>query len=353
MKRSLESRSFVVFDRFTLADLTVPVLGAPMAGGPSTPALAAAVSNAGGLGFLAGGMSSAAGLADAIGAARRLTSGPLGVNLFVPQGMTADAEQLTVFAKTLAREAHHYGVSLEEPSVSGYDDEWDAKLDVVRELRPEVVSFTFGSPGAAVCRSMHDAGVSTVATVTTAREAVVALNCPVDALVAQGPDAGGHRATFNPLAAPPGDSLDNLVTALVACFDRPVVAAGGLGTPDDVGRLRDAGAAAVQLGTAFLLADEAGTNAVHRAALRDPAFADTAVTRAFTGRCARALRNRFLDVYDADAISGFPQVAMLTAPLQAAALKIGDPHGVAMWAGTAFRKAKTGPAADIVHYMAG
>jgi nitronate monooxygenase len=342
----------VVFDRFTLADLTIRVLSAPMAGGPSTPALAAAVTNGGGLGFLAGGMSSAADLADAVVAARKLTSGALGVNVFVPQGSTASADQLSAFRKTLAREAKYYGAAPGQPSVSHDDHGWDAKLEVLRELRPEVVSFTFGSPSAEVCRLLHEAGISTVATVTSVREAVIALNCGVDALVAQGPDAGGHRATFDPLAAPPGDSLDDLVTALLACFDCPVVAAGGLSTPDDVGRLRDAGATAVQLGTAFLLADEAGTNAAQRAAVHDPAFTHTAVTRAFTGRYARALCNRFIERYDAQAIFGFPQVAMITAPLQAAALKMGDPHGLAMWAGTGFRNAKAGPAADILRDMA-
>jgi nitronate monooxygenase len=118
-------------------------------------------------------------------------------------------------------------------------------------------------------------------------------------------------------------------------------------------RLRDAGAAAVQLGTAFLLADEAGTDPVHRGALCNPRFTETVVTRVFTGRYARALRNRFIEFHDDESIFGFPQVAVMTAPLQAAALKVGDPHGAALWAGTAFRHAKRGPAADIVRELAG
>src|SRR5262249_41457151 len=149
----------------------------------------------------------------------------------------------------------------------------------------------------------------TLATVTTVREALIAVSFGVDAVVAQGPDAGGHRATFDPIAAPPDDPLDDLVSALAACFDCPIVAAGGLGTAAAVRRVRGIGAAAVQLGTAFLLADEAGTNPVHRAALRDPDFTETVVTRAFTGRYARALRNRFIDKHDAHAVFGFPQAA--------------------------------------------
>jgi nitronate monooxygenase len=117
--------------------------------------------------------------------------------------------------------------------------------------------------------------------------------------------------------------------------------------------LRDAGATAVQLGTAFLLADEAGTNPVYRAALRNRQFTETVLTRAFTGRYARALRNRFIDKHECDAISGFPEVAMMTAPIQAAAIKLGDPHGAALWAGAAFHHAKSAPASDIVRELAG
>lgn len=322
-----------------------------MAGGPSTPELAAAVTNAGGLGFLAAGMSSAEDLADAIVAARRLTSGPLGVNLFVPQQEVKNAEQLATFATILAAEAKYYGVALGEP---GHDDsEWTAKLDVVCDLRPEVVSFTFGSPSEDECRRLNGVGVLRLATITTVREAMIALSRGVDGLVAQGPGAGGHRATFDALATPPDNPLDDLVAALVACFDCPVVAAGGLGTSRDVSRLRGAGADAVQLGTAFLLADEAGTNPAHRAALRDPTFTETVMTRAFTGRYARALRNGFIEKHDCDAVFGFPDVAMMTAPIQEAAVKLGDPHGIALWAGTAFRHTKTGPAADIVRALAG
>jgi nitronate monooxygenase len=340
-----------MFDRFALADLSVRVLGAPMAGGPSTPALAAAVTNGGGLGFLAAGMLSAEDLADEIVATRKLTSGALGVNLFVPQRPVATEGQLSAFAATLDREAEYYGVSLGGPRHD--DDEWDAKLEVVCDLRPEVVSFTFGSPSEAQCRRLSGLGIMTVTAVTTVREAVIALSCGVDALVAQGPEAGGHRATFDAVAAPANCPLDDLVAALVVCFDCPVVAAGGLGTRADVRRVRDAGAIAVQLGTAFLLADEAGTNPVHHAALRSPRSTQTVMTRAFTGRYARALRNRFIDKHDADAIFGFPEVAMMTAPLQAAAVKLGDPHGVGMWAGTAFRYARTGSAADIACELAG
>jgi nitronate monooxygenase len=333
-------------DRFALTDLSVRIVGAPMAGGPSTPALAAAVSNAGGLGFLAGGLVSAQQLADDIVATRKLTSSPIGVNLFVPPPNLATRTELNAFAAALAHETERYGVPIGEPRRG--EDDIVAKLDVMCELRPEVVSFTFGSPTKAQCRQLASAGISAVATVTTVREAEIALLCGVDAVVAQGPCAGGHRATFDPLAAPADDPLDGLVAALTFGLDCPVVAAGGLATASDVQRVRDSGATAAQVGTALLLADEAGTHPVQRAALRDAQFDQTAMTRAFTGRYARALRNRFIDEHERDAMFGFPEVAMMTGPIQAAALKIGDPHGVALWAGVGFKHAKRGSAVDIV-----
>lgn len=336
-----------MFDRFSLADLRVRVVCAPMSGGPSTPALAAAVSNAGGLGFLAGDMSSAEDLADAIEATRLLTSGPIGVNLPVPQrSMVGSAEEIDAYAAILETEAQHYGVVLGEPR---HDyDEWAAKLEVVYDLRPEVVSYTYGLPNRLECRRLSAVGVLNLATITTVHEALCALSCGVDAVVAQGPAAGGHRATVDPRAVPPDDPLDDLVANLTSCCECPVVAAGGVSTGADARKLWEAGAAAVQLGTAFLLADEAGTSAVHRAALRNPVFIGTVVTRAFTGRYGRVLRNRFTQTYDPHAVFGFPQVASMTEPLRAAALKMGDPHGVALWAGSNFSRAKTGSAADII-----
>ena len=321
-----------------------------MAGGPSKPELVAAVTNSGGLGFLASGLSSAEDLADAVFAARRLTSGALGVNLIVPQQIDVTEGQLSAFESALTPEASRYGTTVGEPR---HHDDWDVKLDVLCDLRPEAVSFTFGPPTKEQSRRLHSVGIMVLATVTNVREAMIALSSGADALVVQGPDAGGHRATFNASAVPPHDPLDELVSVLAYCFDYPIVAAGGLGTPRDVSRLRDAGAAAVQLGTAFLLADEAGTNSVHRAALGDPQFKRTVLTRAFTGRYGRALRNRFIDKHEREAIVGFPHVAGMTATIQAAAVQRGDPHGAALWAGAAFRHARTGPAADIVHQLAG
>lgn len=331
---------------FDMRSLDKPVIVAPMAGGPTTPELAAAGSNAGGLGFLAAGYLTAEVFAERVTAARSLTTGPLGVNLFVVRSSAARSEAIQQYAQALADESEHYGVRLGEARFD--DDAWSAKLDVVLDLKPEVVSFTFGLPEAADCARLSAAGISTVATVTTLAEAEAAVACGVDAVAVQGPAAGGHRGTLNPVALPPTQPLDQLLRATTIALDVPVIAAGGLMTATDVADVLVSGAVAAQLGTAFLLADEAGSSPVHRAALRDPQFTETAITRCFSGRYARGLRNRFIDEHDRQAPLGYPEIHYLTSPVRAASVRAGDPHAVNIWAGTGFKKAIAGSVAEIM-----
>lgn len=317
-----------------------------MAGGPGTPALAAAVSNAGGLGFLAAGYLSPEKFAAAIDATRVASSGPVGVNLFVPQPSVADAAALERYRQVLAPLAERYGA---EPGRTHPDDDaWAAKLDVVADTAPEVASFTFGCPSAESLARLRSRGILTAVTVTSLQEAGVAVAAGADALVVQGPAAGGHRGTFDPARTPGEEPLEELLAAIRAAHDRPVIAAGGLSSAADVRRVLDLGAVAAQAGTAFLLADEAGTNLVHRQALSDPQFTHTVVTCAFSGRYARGLANDFTERYDPIAPLGYPEVNQLTGAMRRAAVAAGDPHGTNLWAGTAWRHVVPGTAAQIV-----
>ena len=331
---------------FDLRDLSVPILVAPMAGGPSTPGLAAAGTAAGGLGFVAAGYLTAEVFAERLTAARAMTSGPMGVNVFAPQPSAGTPEDTERYAKALGPEAQHYGAQLGEPRWD--DDHWTAKIEVLLDLRPDVASFTFGVPSAEECLRLRQAGITVVGSVTTVAEAQTAVAAGVDAVAAQGPAAGGHRGTFDPAAQPATQPLGELLADVRAAVDVPVVAAGGLMTADDVGRVLAAGAVAAQLGTAFLRADEAGRSPVHRAALRDPQFTETAVTRVFSGRYARGLRNRFIDEHEAEAPFGYPEIHWLTSPLRAASVRAGDPHAVNVWAGTGFQQIGAGSVADIM-----
>ncbi|HUO38446.1 MAG TPA: nitronate monooxygenase, partial [Mycobacterium sp.] len=298
------------------------------------------------LGFVASGYLSVDAFAERVLTARTLTSGPLGVNLFVPQPSAATVAEVRRYASTLSGEAERYGVALGEPRYD--DDGWSAKFDAVLDLRPEVASFTFGLPDADRCEQLRSAGIVSAATVTTLPEAEMAVGRGVDALVVQGPEAGGHRGTYDPTARPGGPPLAELLLEVLSALDLPVIAAGGLMTAADVDGVLRAGAVAAQLGTAFLLADEAGSTPVHRAALTDEGFTETVVTRAFTGRYARGLRNRFIDEHEAEAPLGYPEVHYLTSPVRAACVRAGDPQAVNVWAGTGFRKARAGSVATII-----
>ncbi len=338
---------------FSFAELAVPVVGAPMAGGPGTPVLAATVSNAGGLGFVAGGYSSPQQLADDIAAARAGTAGAIGVNLFVPQPSVADMVQLDDYAVALESLAEHYDVAVGLPR-TGDDDCWPEKLELIADVRPAVVSFTFGTPRPEDLDMLRGLRILTLVTVTSAYEAGIAVGHGADGLVVQGPGAGGHRGTFAPDVLPGTESLDDLLAEIGKVHgDVPLVASGGLGTAADVAGVLAHGAVAAQVGTALLLCDEAGTNAAHRAALQNPEFSKTIVTSAFSGRYARGLENDFTRVFNDAAPLGYPEINHMTSPIRAAAVALGDPHGTNLWAGTAHRSVRPGPAADIVTSLAG
>lgn len=332
-----------------LRDLPRPVVLAPMAGGPSTPALVAAVTGSGALGFLAGAYLSADRVAADVEEARRLAAGPVGVNLFVPGPERDRTAVVETYRRTIAPEAERYGVEL--PIPRWHDDGWAAKLAALVDLRPEAVSFTFGLPAAAELTALRQAGCALVATVTTPDEARQALDAGVDALCVQGPEAGGHRGTFDADAAPATVPLDDLVRTVRAITAVPVVAAGGLMDAADVAGVLAAGADLAQLGTAFLRCPEAGTRPAHADALVSGAYGPTVVTRAFSGRSARGLQNRFVRAYDDAAPVAYPEINDLTAPLRRAAAGVGDADGLNLWAGTGHARATGRPAAELVRVL--
>ena len=317
--------------------LAIPtIVLAPLAGGPSTSELAAAVANAGGLGFLAAGYLTAGELAKRIACTRELTDEPIGVNLFALTESSVDENALARYELELEREARVRGVRLGEPRFD--DDELAAKLDVVTDAQIEVVSFTFGFPPTSLANVW--------ATVTSVDEARTAQATGAHALVVQGTEAGGHRGTWDD--RDDDTALLSLLREIRAAVELPLVAAGGIATRDDVRAALDAGAVAVQAGTAFMLAPEAGTSEPHRRALA--AGGQTALTRAFTGRNARGIANRFMRDHP-DAPSAYPQIHHLTAPLRAAARAEGDADGVNLWAGTQFARAEARPAGEIVERL--
>jgi nitronate monooxygenase len=328
----------------------LPALAAPMAGGPGTPELTIAAGRAGSLGFLAAGYKQPDAVAAEI-AAVRAAGVPFGVNLFAPNPLPVDVEEFRRYAGELAGEAEALGVQLDGAAPREDDDRWAEKVELLIAERPPVVSFTFGIPPAEDLAALRAAGCLLVQGVTSIAEAAAAADAGLDALVVQSAEGGGHWGTLTPLSPPAAAPLPELIGAVAAQSPLPLIAAGGIATPGETSAALLAGARAVMVGTALLLADEAGTVPAHRAALSDPARTETVVTRAFTGRPARGLRNGFVDRHEAHAPLGYPAINHLTAPLRRAAAAAGDAERLHLWAGTGFRQARERPAAEILREL--
>ncbi len=324
----------------------LPIIGAPMAGGTTTPELIAAVARAGGFPFVAGGYLTAAALADQIDRAREATDN-FGVNLFAPNPVPLDRGAFDAFVAALEPVAADRGVTLDPEPVDD-DDHYLEKIDHLVAHPVPLVSMTFNLPSAEVVDRLHSVGTQVVATVTTVAEARTARDRGVDALIVQGPRAGGHTGTADPTREIADRPTVELVREALAEVDLPIAAGGGVDGVEAVEELLDAGASAVAIGTLLLLSDEAGTSATHRRALQDDAFTETKLTRAFTGRPARALVNDFIRRFDGLAVDAYPAVHHLTKDLRAAAKKSDDPQALHLWAGTRYRRAKEGSAETIV-----
>jgi nitronate monooxygenase len=324
-----------------------PIVQAPMAGGPSTPELAAAVSNAGALGFLAAGYLTPEAFAANVAKTRALTGAPFGANLFLAAEAPVDAAAVAALAEAIEPEARRHGVALGEPRFD--DDSLDAKLAIVCAERLPIVSFTFGCPTPEQMARLHERDAAVWVTVTEPDEAALAAAAGADALVVQGVEAGGHRGSFDDADGRGEVALLPLLRLVARETPLPLVASGGIGDGAGVAAALAAGARAAQLGTAFMRCPEAATSAPHRAALQRPAT--TALTRAFSGRRARGIVNAFMRDHDHQAPRAYPHVHHLTAPLRAAARAAGDAEAINLWAGQAHALAADLPAAALVRQL--
>jgi nitronate monooxygenase len=329
-----------------------PIVQAPMAGGPSTPALTAAVSSAGGFGFLAAGYKKVDAVRAELQRTRELTPRPFGLNLFVPSQPAPDAAAVQRYLQSLQPEAAVHGAALGTPRYE--DDAWADKLTLAIEERVPVLSFTFGCPARDVIERLHGHDIAVWVTVTELQEAVVAAQAGADALVLQGVEAGGHRGTFTDEDGSGEVGVLSLLRLCARNLSLPLVAAGGIADGAGVAAVLAAGAAAAAIGSGFLRCPEAATSAPFRRALARAAEQPTrtALTRAFTGRRARGLVNRFLAEHSRYAPSAYPEIHYVTQPLRAAAVAAGDSEQINLWAGQAHALAEELPAAVLVERWA-
>ncbi|HLW51597.1 MAG TPA: nitronate monooxygenase [Candidatus Angelobacter sp.] len=331
--------------------MTVPVVLAPMAGGPSTPQLAAAVSNAGGLGSLGVAYISPQNIADEIARVRALTQGRFAVNLFSPQGMEPLRGNVAAAEKFVA--AYHQRLGLAPPKLPQKSHEdFDQQMEVLIRERVPVVSFTFGLLPEKTIAALKKQNLYIIGTATTVEEARLIEKNGADAVVAQGGEAGAHRGTF---AVPFESALIGtmaLVPQVVDAVKIPVIASGGIMDGRGIVAALALGASAVQMGTAFLATSEAGTSPAYRAALRQAREDQTTVTRAFSGRMARGISNEFIEKWNASGLTplSYPWQNALTREMRRAS-GASDPGLLSLWAGQGVPMMREGPAAQLVHQL--
>lgn len=324
-----------------------------MAGGASRPELAAAVSESGGLGFLAAGYKTADGMYNEIKQLRRLTGRPFGVNLFMPQPLVADPGAVEVYRHQLAGEAAWYETPWATRTPAGTTGTTPRSRSCCTTPYPWSPSPSAAPPARSSTRSPPPAR-SPSSRSPRPEEARNAAWSGAAALCVQGVEAGGHQSTHrdDPQGGLTGTGLLALTAEIRESVDLPVIAAGGLMRGSQITAVLAAGADAAQLGTAFLPCPESGAHPLHKEALTNPLFVTTALTRAFSGRPARGLVNRFVREHGPYAPAAYPQVHQLTSGLRGAAAKAGDAQGMALWAGQGHRMARELPAGELVELLA-
>jgi nitronate monooxygenase len=326
----------------------LPIIQAPMAGGPDTPELAAAVSEVGGLGSIGCGYLSPVQIAEVAGRVRALTARPFALNLFVRGEATTDPDAAPRVAPLLAGFRRELGLPAVPPAPPPVP-RFEAQLEAVLAAAPAVVSFTFGIPTRDQLAALRGTGIMTIGTATTVVEADALVDAGVDAICAQGAEAGGHRGTFIGRFEDALIGTLPLVRQLVRRARLPVIAAGGIMDGRGMRAALDLGAVASQLGTAFMLCPEAGTTQAHRVALATATA--TTVTRAFSGRPARGIRNRFAEAFVAVEPAPFPEQQQLTYDLRRAAAAAGRTDLMQMWAGQGAPLVRSLAATDLVRAL--
>lgn len=312
-----------------------------------------AAAQAGATGFLAGGYKTRDALAEEIAATRRSTH-HFGVNLFAHTPVPVVPAHYEAYAGALSELASTYGVDLTTLDPREDDDDWESKIDLLVDARVPLVSFTFAFPPRSAVDALRAAGTLVIQTITNSLEAAdAAREVGPDILVVQSHEAGGHSGTRDPLRPPPDISLPELVCEVREVTDIPLWAAGGIATHGAVRAVLYAGAEAAVVGTVLLRSPESGASATYKAALGDATRIDTVITRAFSGRPARALTNEFVERFHGLAPVGYPALHHLTSPIRKAAAAAGDPEAINIWAGTGHAHATEEPVAVILRRLNG
>ncbi|MFB9276623.1 NAD(P)H-dependent flavin oxidoreductase [Cohnella cellulosilytica] len=324
-----------------ILEIQYPIFQAPMAGGPATPRLAAAVSNAGGVGSLGAGYLTPEQIRSAVRETGRLTDRPFGVNLFVPEEANTPKEAIDGMNAYLDRYRAKLGVA-PGPSISRFAESFEEQVQVLLEEKLPVFSFTFGIPSREVIEAFKQRGTFVIGTATTVEEGIRLQAAGVDAVVAQGSEAGGHRGTFATSAADALIGTMALVPQMADHLSVPVIASGGIMDGRGLAASLVLGASAAQMGTAFLTSAESGAHAAHKRKLLASQEDSTEITTAYSGKAARGIRTEFMD--DMRSYTGtlpdYPIQNALTRDIRQAAAQADNPEFMSLWAGQGLRLAR-------------
>ncbi|MCM3733601.1 nitronate monooxygenase [Fictibacillus nanhaiensis] len=334
-----------------MLNIKYPIIQAGMAGGPTTPELVAAVSNAGALGTLGAGYMSPKDIRNVLSQITKQTTAPFAVNLFLPQVYEKNEQQILNMQKYLNSYRKQLGIP-EVSSVPDMRDVFEQQLNVVKEAGVKIVSFTFNKPSVSLIEKLHDSGITVIATATTVKEAKELELNGVDMIVAQGSEAGGHRGTFLDVEDEALIGTMALVPQIVDAVQCPVIAAGGIMDGRGLAAAFSLGASAVQLGTAFLTVYESGASEIHQSAILTSKDTDTKITQAFSGKSARGFKNEMM--MNLESITGLPPYPIhhvLTSDIRKEAARQGNKEMVSIWAGQASALSKKQSAKDLVENL--
>jgi len=339
-----------------LLKIRYPIIQAPMAGGATTTALVAAVSNAGGLGSIAGAYLAPETLRTEIKKVRQISDQPFSVNLFVPEPIKKNDTKLRNMMDFLNAYCRHIGYpAIEPPQNIDYEKIFQEKINILLEEKVPAVSFTFGIPSSNIIQTLKANNIIIFGTATTVNEGILLAQAGCDIIVAQGSEAGGHRGTFQGAHNAALIGTMALIPQMVDSLDIPVIAAGGIMDARGLVAALSLGAAGVQMGTAFLTCTESGIHPAYKKAILNSTEESTVLTSSFSGKPARGIHNKFihdLAQYEHENnIPDFPLQNELTKQIRAAAAQHNDINYMSLWAGQGTRLNKSMPAEQLIQNL--
>ncbi|EKD72660.1 MAG: hypothetical protein ACD_45C00618G0004 [uncultured bacterium] len=335
-----------------LLKITLPIIQAPMAGGATTPQLVAAVSNAGGLGSLGAGYMTADEIKITIKKIKSLTNKAFSVNLFIPEKHHASNEQIEQARKLVQASCSELNFNVESIKAP-FTPPFEEQMNVIVEEKVPILSFTFGIPSKDWIETLKKNAITLMGNATTLAEARQLEENNIDVVVAQGSEAGGHRGTFLGSTENALISISSLVPLLIEHIKIPVIAAGGIMNAEKIVELLTLGASAVQMGTAFLCCTESGIHPRYKELLLNISHDNTILTRAFSGKLARGIVNKFITRMQSHEknILDYPIQNALTSAMRKEAAKQNNADFMSMWAGQAAQFCKALPAAQLIEEL--